>query len=93
MIPGTADSFRGYSPPIAISLEIGGQALAVAQVGPDFLVLRTPAELPPTRAWLIVNVDGDPIRQEITLPQGIRIGERRHPIVLVEGHSSLAKAG
>jgi hypothetical protein len=93
MNPDARDSFGAYSPSITISLEIRSEKLAVAQVGPEFLVLRSSVDFPPTRAALIVTVDGEPVRQEIDLPQGIKGGQRRHPIVLLEDRSTLAKAG
>lgn len=53
-------------------LVAGDHRLAVAQAGPDFLILESPAELPPTRAELVVEIDGHEKRRSIYLPEGIR---------------------
>ena len=61
----------GYSSSVAIHLEIDGQRLAVAQIGPDSLILRSPTEIArSTRATLIINIDGRIEQEEIVLPEG-----------------------
>jgi hypothetical protein len=64
-------SIDGYSSAIAIHLEVNGQKLAVAQVGPETLILRRPAEIPPSSAAvLVINIDGRIERDQIVLPYG-----------------------
>jgi len=55
-----------------MQLIVGAQSLAVAQIGPDFLILKTPADLAPTRAEIVVQIDGTERRRAIFLPQGSR---------------------
>jgi hypothetical protein len=50
----------------------GKHCLAVAQVGPDFMIVESPIELPPMPAELIVEIDGHAKRRSIYLPDGIR---------------------
>jgi hypothetical protein len=61
----------GYSSSVAIHLEIDGQRLDVAQIGPDSLILRSPTEIAPsTSATLVINIDGRIERDEIVLHEG-----------------------
>lgn len=58
-------------------LEIGGETFSVAQLGPDFLILETAVELPPTDAILFFSIDGNERRRAIRLPAGISARSRR----------------
>ena len=84
-------SVSGYSPPIRITLEIDGTAFDVAEVGPDHVALRSAGDCAPTRAILIINIDGRIKRREVMLPDGIVKGRDRQPIIRLE-KASLAKA-
>jgi hypothetical protein len=44
-----------------------GQVYPLSQAGPDFVILKTPAQIPPGRATVIVDVDGDERRWEVLL--------------------------
>lgn len=50
----------------------GRNHLGVAQVGPDFMIVEDPIELPPTPAELVVQIDGHEKRRSIYLPDGIQ---------------------
>ena len=43
---------------VRIHLHIDGEALPVAQLGPDFLILRTPIAHPPCDAEIAMSIDG-----------------------------------
>jgi len=62
----------GYSTTVRMHLIVGAQCFAVAQVGPDFMILETPVDLPPTQGELVVRIDGDEKRRSIDLPHGAR---------------------
>ena len=86
-----ASSFSGYSPPIRITLEAGGSQFDVAAMGPDHVVLRSPRQLPPMTATLIVNVDGQETIRRVKLPEGINAASKRQPLVILQT-VTLAKA-
>ena len=58
-------------------IEIGGNTLSVAQLGPDFLILETSVEHPPADAILFFSIDGNERRRSIRLPDGISARNRR----------------
>ena len=71
----------GYSPPLTITLVAGGRSYDVAEVGPDFVKLRTPVATAAVReAILHFDIGGDVETQSIDLPDGIRAGDRRQSI-------------
>jgi hypothetical protein len=63
-----------------MTLTAGEKEIAVAQLGPNFLIVAEPTSLLPTDAELVVTVDGDEDRRKIDLPDGIRPEVRRTPI-------------
>ncbi len=60
-----------YSADVRISLEIDGLSLNVAQVSRDFCILRDRIVCEPTRAVIVLSIDGKIDRREVYLPQGI----------------------
>lgn len=70
----------GYSADVRMSLEIEGRHLAVAQVGPDFIILAGAGEMPPSTGDLVVVIDGNERRRTLALPDGIRAGRLKTPI-------------
>lgn len=52
-------------------LEANGQRLALAQVGPDYCVVRQGVATPPTEAQLVIEIDGNERRKRIFLESGI----------------------
>lgn len=93
MTPDPTSSPLAYSPPIEITLEIFDERVPVAQVGPEFLILRTPRDFAPTLATVVVTVDGQPVRRRVRFPSGIRSDLRRQPLILLEEQTTLAEAG
>jgi hypothetical protein len=64
-------------------LVIGSQRIGVAQVGPDFMILDEPMELPAGRGELVVEVDGNERRQVVNLPDGIHPTDLRTRIAAI----------
>ncbi len=62
---------RGYSADVRIHLHVNGHVLPVAQLGPDFLILRTPVNHPPVDAEIAMSIDGDESRWRVRLVDGI----------------------
>jgi hypothetical protein len=61
----------GHSAQVKMQLLINGRSIPVAQLGPDFLLLDHPFDLPPGNAELVVQVDQSERRWEVRLPNGI----------------------
>ncbi len=66
-----------HSADVRIQLLVKDQVLAVAQLGPDFLILRHPADHPPAAGELFVSIDGLEKRWPVYLADGIKITERK----------------
>jgi hypothetical protein len=55
---------------VQLSLETSGRVYPLAQIGPDFVVLREPTDLPPGNAEVVMRVEGSEQRWRVTLPNG-----------------------
>lgn len=62
---------NGYSSTVRGWLVAGGHRFPLAQVGPNFCVIRDNVTTPPTVAELVIEVDGDERRERVFLPAGI----------------------
>jgi hypothetical protein len=67
----------GHSADVRIHLHVNGAILPVAQLGPDFLILRTPIDHPPTKGEIRMSIDGVESRWGIELSEGIISTQRR----------------
>ena len=52
-------------------LLVNGSSIAVAQMGPDFLLVDGPIDHPPGNASLVLQVDQSERRWDVHLPEGI----------------------
>jgi len=76
-------SNRNHSADVRIELRLNGHTLPVAQLGPGFLVLRTPIEHPPADAEIYMSIDGSVRQWRVRLAEGITAGQRKTRIVAV----------
>jgi hypothetical protein len=61
----------GYSSEVQLFLIVEGRSYSLAQIGPDFVTLREPAELPPAEAEVVMIIDGrEQNRWAVTLEHG-----------------------
>ena len=60
-----------YSAEVILSLVVGDRTVKLSQVGPHFVLLAEPIELPPGPAEVHVNVDGHVHRRKVYLVDGI----------------------
>ena len=65
-----------------MELSVKGHVLSIGQLGPDFLILRNPADHPPSEAEVAVWIDGRERRWNVYLPQGISAAEHETKIAL-----------
>jgi hypothetical protein len=61
-----------------------GSTLAVAQLGPDFLILRQTIDHPPTEATIVMRVDAKERRWSVNLPDGLSANRERAAISAAE---------
>jgi hypothetical protein len=62
-----------------MTLFLNGDAMPIAQMGPDFLILDNPIEHAPCVAEVVLSVDGNESRWSVRLPEGIRPNQKRVP--------------
>ena len=65
-----------HSADVRIHLYVNGSVMPVAQLGPDFLMLRTPIDHPPCDAEIAMSIDGHESRWAVHLPNGIHASRR-----------------
>lgn len=58
----------------------GQRRFAVAQVGPDFMIVTESVQLPPIAVELVAEIDGQIKRRSVYLPNGVQTGVVRTPI-------------
>jgi hypothetical protein len=66
-----APNGNGHSADVRISLFVNGLVLPVAQLGPDFLILRNAVEHAPSDAQISLSIDGAENRWTVHLVDGI----------------------
>lgn len=71
----------GHSADVRIDLILNGHSIPVAQLGPGFLLLDTPADHPAGEASIILRVDQSEERWNVRLPDGISASTKRVNIV------------
>jgi len=68
---------QGYSAKISMALIVNGSTLSIAQLGPDFLLLRETLSHPPTEATVVMQIDGNERQWTVKLPDGLAEGVER----------------
>jgi hypothetical protein len=66
-----------HSADVRIQLRLNGHLLPVAQLGPDFLVLKYPIDHPPDDAEIDMSIDGQQSRWAIHLIDGLAVKIRK----------------
>jgi len=74
-----------HSAIVRMELCMNGHIMPIAQLGPDFLVLKTPVDHPPAEAEIGMWIDGREDRWRVRLPDGISAHERRTKIAPPNG--------
>jgi hypothetical protein len=72
-----SSSQGGHSAQVKMRLLVNGSSIAVAQMGPDFLLVDAPINHPPGNASLILQVDQSERRWNVHLPEGISAASKR----------------
>lgn len=80
----TSKVTSGHSAIVEMTLIIGGVLHRIGQLGPDFLILENPFTAPPSKAEIVMDVDGHVDRWEVFLAKGVSPSLRRVPFDSVE---------
>jgi hypothetical protein len=64
-----------HSADVRMKLTVEGRVLPIAQLGPDFLILKEAADHPPGEAEITLSIDGSERRWKVYLPDGLAIGK------------------
>jgi len=67
----------GHSAQVTMRLPVNGSSLRIAKMGPDFLLLDDPVNLPPGNASILLQVDQSKRRWDVHLPDGISAASKR----------------
>jgi hypothetical protein len=70
-----------HSSEVRIQLAVNGHVFSVAQLGPDFLVLRDPIDHAPDQAQITMSIDDDVKQWAVQLVDGILASRLKTPIV------------
>jgi hypothetical protein len=65
-----------FSADVRMHLSVNGHVFVIGQLGPDFLILREPADLPPADGEITFSIDGRVRRWPVYLPDGVAAGKR-----------------
>jgi len=71
---------NGHSADVSMSVVVNGRSIPIAQMGPDFLIIRERVEFPPSEGEITLRVDGHEEHWAVKLPEGIRPSETRTPV-------------
>jgi hypothetical protein len=61
----------GYSASVRLWMECGDHVVPLSHTARDFVIADAPVDLPPGDAIVVVEVDGTPMRRDVTLPGGM----------------------
>lgn len=65
-------------------LLVNGSSIAIAQMGPDFLLVDAPINHPPGHGSLVLQVDLSERRWVVHLPEGMSVTSKRVAIAASE---------
>lgn len=77
----TKSSQGGHSARVNMRLLVGELVVPVVQLGPDFLLVGEPLDLPPGEASMVLQVDESESRCKVFLPNGISAATNRVAIM------------
>ena len=75
---------NGHSADVSMWMVVDGCSIPIAQMGPDFLIIRESVEFPPSDAEITLRVDGHEEHWAVKLPEGVRPGQTRTRVIKSE---------
>ena len=75
----TSQSTR-HSAQVLMELRVDAGTFRIGQLGPGFVILRPPVEIPPGIGEVVVRIDGSETRFPIRLEHGATSNQSRTPV-------------
>lgn len=72
-----SSSQDGHSAQVKMRMLLNGRSIAIAQMGPDFLLVKASVNKPPSNATIVLQVDQSERRWDVHLPEGISATSQR----------------
>jgi hypothetical protein len=69
--------YPSHSAEVRMQLSANGHSFPISHLGPEFVILKNPVDLPPTEAEITLSIDGRVRRWLVHLPEGIAAGRQR----------------
>lgn len=66
-----------HSADVQMHLSVNGHTISIGHLGPDYVVLDTPIDYPPTEAEISLAVDGKESRWRVRLSDGLSASQAR----------------
>jgi len=70
-------NYGAHSAQVEMRLMVNGESLSVTHMGPDFLIIESASNHPPSDATIILRVDHSERRWNVYLPNGISAESKR----------------
>ena len=84
-MPLIAEQNHGAHPAqVKMRLIVGATTIRIAHMGPDFLLIDAPGDLPPCEASISLRVDNNESEWRVRLPEGISKDSRRVALALAQ---------
>jgi hypothetical protein len=65
-----------------MQLAVNGHLHSICQLAPDFAILESPSDHPPSEAEIVISIDGSETRWRVCLPCGISASAARTALAL-----------
>ncbi len=79
-----AESHGAHSAQLEMRLLVNGRSIGITHMGPDFLLVESPTDLPPGEASIMLKVDDSESQWKVRLPEGMSKTSKRVPLALSE---------
>ena len=73
-----------HSAQVEMLLLVNGDSIGITHMGPDYLLIESPADHPPGEASIMLKVDDRENRWKVMLPDGISRASNRVALALSE---------
>jgi hypothetical protein len=77
-------SYGAHSAQVKMRLILNGTVLRITHMGPDFVLVESPADYPPGEASIFLKVDDSESQWKVKLPKGISKDSTRVTLALAE---------
>ena len=78
------ENHGAHSAQVKMRLIVGESVIRITHMGPDFLLIDAPGDLPPCEASILLRVDDRESQWKVKLPNGISRNSNRVALALAE---------